>query len=146
MRTGTILVAAGLAALMTTAAARADEAKKNAKFCASLGDFNSDVSTLRSMGAGSTIADLRAASERLEKDANNVVKAAGKMDTPTAKRLTDSARQLRNDAKAVPDTLTIAQAQSRVQGDVQNVQRAARQLATESGCPEAATQPKTTSE
>jgi hypothetical protein len=140
MRKGMTLAVAGLAALMTTASARADVTKKNAKFCTALGDFSSDVNAVRSMGPGSTVAELRAASARVDKDAHDVVKTAGKINTPTAKRFTDSARQLRVDASQMPDSITIAQAQSRIRGDLQNVERAARQLATESGCPEAAPQ------
>jgi hypothetical protein len=132
------LAVAGIAALMTTAIARADATKENAKFCGALGDFSSDVNAVRSMGSGSTVAELRAASERVEKHAHDVVKTAGKINTPTAKQFTDSAQQLRLDASHIPDSITIAQAQSRIHGDLQNVERAARQLATESGCPEAA--------
>jgi hypothetical protein len=140
-RTGAILIVAGLATLISTAAVLADETKKNAKFCASIDDFHSDVDTLRSLGPASTIAELRSASERVEADAHQVVKSGGKLGTPTAKQLSDSARQLKADAWEVPDTLTIAQAQSRIQGDVQNVERAARQLATEAGCRRATTRP-----
>jgi hypothetical protein len=146
MRTGPILIVAGLAALMATASANADTTKKNAKFCSSMADFDSDVSALRSIGPGSTIAELRAATERVESSAHKVVKTGGKLDTPTSKQFTDSAKQLRKDANAMPDSLTIAQAQSRVQSDVQNVERAARQLAAESGCPAGATQPGTSPE
>jgi hypothetical protein len=146
MRTGRIVIVAGLAALLTTAAAHADATKKNAKFCGSLGDFKSDVAALRSIGPSSTIAELRTAAERVESGAQKLVKSAGKIDTPTAKKFTDSAKQLRTDAHSIPDTTTIEQAKSRVHGDVQNVERAARQLATESGCPEGATQPGTTPE
>jgi hypothetical protein len=141
MKTRAFLVAAGLAALTMSAAASADEAKKNAKFCSSLTDFDSGVATLQSIGATSTVADLRSATGRVEADANKVMKAAGKIKTDTAKQFTESARQLRMDTSAIPDTVTIEQARSRIDGDVQNVKRAARQLATEAGCPEAAPQP-----
>jgi hypothetical protein len=144
MRTGAILIAAGLAALTTALAASADEAKKNAKFCTAMTDFHSDVATLRALGPGSTVAALKEASGRVETDAQKVLKTAGKIDTPTAKQFTESAHQLRVDAGKIPESITIAQAQSRIQGDVQDVERAARQLATEAGCPEAAPQPGTT--
>jgi hypothetical protein len=139
-RTGAILIVAGLAVLATSAAS-ADATKKNAKFCASLTDFHSGVEALRSLGASSTIAELRTASERVESDAHQVVKTGGKLGTPTAKHFTDSTRQLKVDTRAIPDNLTIAQAQSRIRDDVGNVERAARQLATEAGCPQAATPP-----
>jgi hypothetical protein len=141
MRKEVILIAAGLAALITSASARADDPKKDAKFCASLTDFDSAVAALQAMRPSNTIADLRTASGRVEKDANKVLKAAGKIDTPAGKQLTDSAKQLRTDAGAIPDTLTIEQARSRIQGDVQNVKRATRRLATEAGCPKAAAEP-----
>jgi hypothetical protein len=131
-----ILIAAGLAALLASASGRADEAKKNAKFCASMADFNSDVAALQSIGGNSTVAELRTASGRVEDSANKVVKSAGKMDTPTAKQFTDSAKQLRTDASSIPETITVDQARARIDGDVQNVKRAARRLATEAGCPE----------
>jgi hypothetical protein len=125
---------------MTATAARADETRKNAKFCAALSDFDSDVATLRSLGPDSTVGALRAASEKVDDSANKVVKTGGKIGTPTSKQLTESAHQLRLDAKNIPENLTIAQAQSRIGDDVLNVQRAARQLATEAGCPQAGQQ------
>ncbi len=143
MRTRAILIVAGLAAMTAAAAtARADATKKNAKFCGALTDFSSDVAALQSVGPDSTLANLRAASARIEGDAQKVVKTAGKIDTPTAKQFTLSAHQLRVDANNAPESITVAQAQSRIQGDVQNVERAARQLATEAGCPEVIPEPK----
>ena len=141
MRTGAIVMVAAMAAVMCATAAHADATKKNAKFCASMTELHADVSTLRSMGPGSTVAGLRAASKRVEADAQKVVKTAGKINTPTAKQFTASARQLGSDASRIPDNITVEQAQSRVAGDVRNVERAARQLATEAGCPEATPQP-----
>jgi hypothetical protein len=138
MRKSGILIAVSLAALAISAAAPADEAKKNAKFCASLTDFDSGVAALQAIGPTSTVKQLRTAADRVEADANKVLKAAGKIKSDTAKQFTDSARQLRKDASAIPDTVTIEQAHSRIDDGVQNVKRAARQLATESGCPAAA--------
>lgn len=135
---GTVAAAVALLLLVASTTAHADDAKKKARFCAALGTFENDVAALQSLGPGSTIGQLHAAADRVDAAAYKVQKTAGKIKSPTAKGFTQSVRQLNVDSKQIPRTLTIQQAQSRIAGDVQNVKRSARQLASESGCPEAA--------
>ncbi len=139
MRTQALLIATGIfAATMTSVVAHADEKSHEEKFCGALAQFHADLTALESIGPSSTVADLRAASDRVTKDADDVKKAAHKIKSPTAKEFTDSANQLREEVRALPPNITIDQAKSRIQDDVQNVEQSARKLATESGCPEAA--------
>lgn len=143
MKTRAVLIATGFfAATMMSAVTHADQKKHEEAFCAALTKFRADFTTLQSIGPDSTMAELRAASDRIATDANDVQKAASKIKSPTAKQFTDSAHQLRDEIQALPSNITIQQAKSRIQGDIQNVQQSAQQLATESGCPEAAPEPR----
>jgi hypothetical protein len=143
MRTRALLISTGLfAATMTSAVAHADEDKPETKFCAALAKFHADLTTLESIGPSSTMAELRASSDRIATDADDVQKAASKLKSPTAKQFTDSAHQLREEVRGLPPSITIEQAKSRIHDDVQNVQQSAQKLAAESGCPEAAPEPQ----
>lgn len=143
MKTRAVLIATGFfAATMTSAMAHADQQKHEKDFCAALAKVHTDFTTLQSIGPSSTMAELRAASDRLAMNANDVQKAADKIKSPTAKQFTDSARQLRDEVQALPPNITVSQAKSRIHDDIQNVQQSAQKLATESGCPEAAPEPQ----
>ena len=134
MKTRTVLIAF---AALTSAIAHADKAKHEQQYCAALGDFHSDLKALENMKSDSTLKDLRETSDRVADDANRVQKEGGKIKTPTSKQFKDSVSQLDKEVKSLPESLTIAQAQSRIEGDLKNVRMNAKQLATESGCPEA---------
>ena len=142
MKTRPVLIASFFAATMTSAMAHADEQKHEKDFCAGLARFHADFTTLESIGPNSTMAELRAASDRIAADANDVQKAAHKIKSPAAKQFTDSARQLHEEVQALPPDTTIEQAKSKLHGDVQNVQQSAQKLAAESGCPESAPEPQ----
>ena len=139
MNTRAVLIATGLfAATMTSAMAQADQHKHEKDFCVMLDKFRADFTPLQSIGPSSTVAELRAASDRIATDASNMQKAVYKIKSPTAKQFTSSARQLRDEIRALPPNITIDQARSRIHDDIQNVQQSAQKLAAESGCPEAA--------
>src|SRR5262249_36181238 len=123
---------------MTSAMAHADQQKHEKDFCTALDKFRADFASLESIGPDSTIAELKAAAGRVTTDADDVQKPAQKVKSPTAKQCTDSARQLHDEVQALPPNITVEQAKSRIHDDIQNVQRSAQKLATESGCPEAA--------
>jgi hypothetical protein len=143
MKTRAVLIATGFfAATMTSAMAHADQQKHEKDFCAALTRFRADFTKLQSIGPNSTMAELRAASDRIGTDTDDVQKAAYKIKSPTAKQFTDSAHQLRDEVQALPPNITIEQAKSRIHDDVQNVQQSAKKLAAESGCPEPAPEPK----
>ncbi len=122
--------------VMASAGAHASKKKHEEKFCAALDEFHSDLKMLQAMGPSSTLQEFHDASERVAKDANKVEKEGGKINTPTAKRFKGAARQLRMEARSLPENITIEQAQSRISDGVQNVRQSARALATESGCSE----------
>lgn len=143
MKTRAVLIATGFfAATMTSAMAHADQQKHEKDFCAALAKVHADFTALQSIKPSSTMAELRAASDRLATNANDVQKAADKIKTPTAKQFTDSAHQLRDEIRALPPNITVEQAKSRIHNDIQNMQQSAQKLATESGCPEAAPEPQ----
>lgn len=143
MKARAVLIATGLfAATMTSAMAHADQQKREEKFCTALAAFRADFTTLQSIGPSSTLAELRAASDSIAKDADDVQSKAQKIKSPTAKQFTDSARQLRDEIQALPPNITVEQAKSRIHDDIQNVQQSAQKLAAESGCPEAAPEPQ----
>lgn len=143
MKTRTVLIATGFfAATMTSAMAHADQQKHEKDFCAALAKFRADFTKLESIGPSSTMADLRAATDRAAMDADDVQKTAHKIKSPTAKQFTASARKLRDEIHALPPNITVDQAKSRIDDDIQNVQQSAQKLATESNCPEAAPKPQ----
>jgi hypothetical protein len=137
MTTKTLLTL-GLVTALTSAVAHADEAKKNEKFCEAVASFHSDLKSIDSIGPSSTLAELRAAIDRSDMDAQKVQSAAGKMKTPTATEFTDAAKKLRKDAHALPDNITLDQAKTKLEADIQKVKDAAGKLTTEAGCPEEA--------
>jgi hypothetical protein len=135
-----ILIATGLVALTAGAVAHADP-KADAKFCAAAAEYRSGIAELNAIGPHSTVAELRAATDRLDKPVADMQKAADKMKTPTAKRFTESMKQLKGDVDAIPDEATLEQVRDKVRGDIQNAQSAGRQVAAEAGCPAPAPQP-----
>jgi hypothetical protein len=137
MRKATFLTF-GLVVLMTGAVARADEKAKEEKFCAAITDFHSDMSTFDSLGPSSTVAELRAASDRISTDSKSVQKAASKIKTATSKEFVNAVDKLRSDAKSLPDNITIEQAKAKLDNDITKVKAATRKLTTESGCPDQA--------
>lgn len=138
MKTRAVLIAIGFfTTTMTAAAAHAEQKKHEQAFCASLAKFRADFRALQSTGPSSTMAELRTAADRVGMDADDVERAARRINSPTAKQFTDSARQLREEVQALPPNVTVDQARSKIHDDVQNVHQSARKLATESGCPEA---------
>jgi hypothetical protein len=134
MRTQIFLTVA-FVAMMTSAAAQADDNAKDEKFCEAITDFRSDVKTLDGIGSSSTLAELRAATERTHTDSQRVQKAAAKLKTPTAKEFGDAAKKLHRDARSLPDDITIAQAKAKLADDIQSVKQAGHQLSVEAGCP-----------
>lgn len=141
MQTRVVLIAISFfAATMTSAVAHAQQSKQEEAFCTALTRFHADLTTLQQIEPSSTMAELRAASDRVAKDADEVQKTAHKIKSPAAKQFTNSTRQLRDKVQALPQNMTVNQAKSRIDDDLKNVQQSAQRLATESGCPEAATE------
>jgi hypothetical protein len=133
MKTKTFLMVS-LVSVMTSAAAHADEQAKQEKFCAAIADFQSDMTKLDSIGPSSTLAELRAASDKVVADAQEVRKTAAKIKTATSKEFGSAADKLRNDARALPDTTTIDQARTKLEDDIRKVKDSAKKLTMESGC------------
>jgi hypothetical protein len=133
----TFVISAAIVAVAVTAgvSARSDEKKNEEKYCEALTAFHSDMKSLESLGPKSTIAEVKAAAARIEDAGEKVVKTAHKVKTPTAKQFTDATKQLKKDAKSIPDTATVEQAHARLKADRQAIEDSARKIATESGCP-----------
>ena len=134
MRTG-IVIATSIVALTTSLVAHADEKKADQQFCAAAVEFRSDVAELKAIGPHSTVAELRAATDRLDKPVSDMQKAADKMKTPAAKQFTEAMKVLKQDVNNIPDDATLEQVRSKIHADIQNAQSAGQQVATEAGCP-----------
>jgi len=132
-----IVMATGLVALTASLAVSADQKKYDEKFCAASASYQSDVAELHAIGPHSTVAEVRAAVDRLDTDVTQMMKAAAKMKTPTAKQFTDATKKLDKDVKDIPDDATLQQVHAKLQADVQSAETAGRQLAAEAGCPAA---------
>ena len=130
-------IAAFAALVMTSAAARADQKKHEEKYCSALSAVSDDLKKLDKLGPDSKLSELRAQVQKIDGDAQKVDKEARKIHTETSKQFVQSVDQLQRELQALPDSMTIAEARARVRGDVQAVKRSARDLANESGCPEA---------
>ena len=136
MKTITLLFAS-LATVMTVSAARADDAKNKADFCAALSDFHADMKTLENIGPQSTIGELRSAIDRSSDDAHKVEKSAAKIKSPTSTAFVASAKKLKSDARELPDNITVEQAKAKLQDDIQKLKDNEKQMTGEAGCPEA---------
>jgi hypothetical protein len=136
MRTARVssAISAGVVALTIGVVAQADQ-KTDEKFCASAAAFDSNVAELNAIGPHSTVAELRAATDRVEKSANDMQKYASKMKTPAAKDFTGAMKQLKSDVDKIPDDATLQQVHTKISADVQNAQTKGQQVATEAGCP-----------
>jgi hypothetical protein len=100
------------------------------------------VAELNATGPHSTVADLRAATNRVVNSANDMQKAASKMKTPAAKPFTEAMKQLKNDVDTIPDDATLKQVRSKISADIQNAQSAGQRVAAEAGCPSPAPPPQ----
>lgn len=132
-----LMIAACLVAATAGVGAYADE---NKKFCGTLAQFDSDVAALNAIGPQSTVGELRAARDRVDKDESQLKWEARWMNTPAAKEFRDALKQLDNDVNSLPNNGTLQQTGSKIQADAQNLQSAGRKLAGEAGCPELAPQ------
>jgi len=128
-----IAIATGLA-LLTAGVAYADQ-RADARFCAAAAEFRSDVAELNAIGPHSTVAELRAATHRLDRPVNQMQRAAKKMRTPAANNFNEAMKLLRVDVNNVPDDATLEQVRAKIHADVENARDAGRQVATEAGCP-----------
>lgn len=137
-------IAAGLVTLAAAVSAQADQkSAADDKFCAAIAALDSDLTELNAIGPHSTVAELRAAINRVDDDTTEMRKAAGKMKTPTAKQFTADVKQLDHDVNNIPSNATLEQVRARIHDDGQNARAAGQQLAAESGCPQPSQQQQT---
>jgi hypothetical protein len=125
------------ALVLTSAVTHADKSKHEERYCSALMALGNDLSKLEAIGPSSTIHELRKAVDNIDGDGRNVAKEARKIGTPTSKRFVESVDRLSSEARSLSDNMTVEQARSKVDGNIQDVKRNAQELATESGCPEA---------
>ena len=136
-----IVMATGLLAVTASFAvqADADQKKVDEKFCAAVASSQADAAELKAMGPQSTVAEVRAAMDRIDNDVNQMQNAASKMKTPTAKQFTAATKKLSKDINSIQDDATLQQVHEKLQSDAKNVHSAGTQLAKEAGCPQPAT-------
>jgi hypothetical protein len=131
----TIGAGAGLVVVCAAFAVHADQKKYDAKFCAAAESFRANAAELNAIGPQSTVAEARAAQNRVNHDVQQMRSAAGWINTPTAKQFVTTTDRLDKDLNKIPDDATLQQEHDRIKQDVQDAQAAGRQLATEAGCP-----------
>ncbi|NVB76791.1 MAG: hypothetical protein HOV81_00215 [Kofleriaceae bacterium] len=128
------ITAVTFALALTSSIAGAQPKKHEEKFCSSLTSLNQDLTKLKEMGPSSTVGELKASLRSAKKHSEEVGKEARKMKSPEAKQFTEAANQLTSRSN-ISDDMTIQQAKSQIQDDVQNLEQHAQALAQESGCP-----------
>jgi len=141
MRTA-IVIGTSIAVLTGAVVAGADQTKADKQFCAAAAEFRVAVADLQAIGPHSTVSELRAATERVDKPVNDMQKAAKKMSTPTAKHFTESMKQLDQDVNSIPNDATLEQVRSRIRDDIQAARSSGQQVAAEAGCPVAEPPPQ----
>jgi hypothetical protein len=134
MRTIVTMTVAGMIAL-SASAAHADEKKADQKFCAAVTSFRTHIAELDGITPKSTVGELRAASDKVNKDASDMEKAAKKIKTPTGKQFTADMKKLREDVKSVTDQQTLEEARTKISSSVQSARTSGQALSTEAGCP-----------
>ena len=126
-----------LVGAMTSTIAGADRQKHEETYCTALSAVSADLAKLDALGPSSTVSELRTTVARMDTDAKAVNRAATRINTPTSRPLVQAMDQLSDEMRKVPDSMTLDEARSRVGDDVKAVERSAKALAEESGCPEA---------
>ncbi|AKV01362.1 hypothetical protein AKJ09_08025 [Labilithrix luteola] len=111
------------------------EQKSEQKLCAAASSFRVHVAELDRMTPQSTVAELRAATDRVNNDANEIQRTARKMNTPTAEQFNAAVKQLKRDSDAMPSNATLGDVQGQLATDVRNVRITGQALTTEAGCP-----------
>ena len=134
IRTG-VMTAALAATTMFSSLAFADQAKHEKKFCNAIEKFSVSLSKFDALDKSATVGELRNAADRVSNDASKVVSEAKGIKSDSAKQFTDAAKQLRTETQALEGSMTVDQARTRIDQDIENVRRSGQQLADESGCP-----------
>lgn len=130
-----IVTATVMAALTAGVVVRADDKKADEKFCAAATSYRSNVEELKAMGPHSTVAEVRAGKDRIDKDVAQMQTAASKMKTPTAKTFLQATKRLDRDVNTISDESTLKQVHDKLMTDIQSAESAGRDLANEAGCP-----------
>ena len=130
-------IEAGLVILTVGVVAHADpKPGASEAYCAAVAALDSYLAELNAIGPHSTVAELRAATSRIERDATEMQKVAGKMKTPAAKEFNVAVKKLKQDVNNIPDDATLEQVRTKIRDDAQSTQNTGQQLASESGCPQ----------
>jgi hypothetical protein len=126
-----------MAALTVSVVLHADQKKADEKFCGAVASFQSNAAELKAIGPHATMAEVRAASRRIDNDVEQMKSAASKMKTPAAKQFLVAMKQLNKDVSSIPDDATLQQVHSKIEADARDARTSGRQVAAEAGCPQA---------
>jgi hypothetical protein len=140
MRESTVVLA-GLALCMMMGMPACKANKPDETFCVATARLDMDLAELNAIGPHSTVAELRAASDRTEYHVATMQRAAARMKTPAAQRFTAATKQLKRDIEKVPEEATLEQVYAAIAADAQNARAARDELAGEAGCPISAQPP-----
>jgi hypothetical protein len=123
-----------IAAMAMTGAAHA-QTRAEHSYCQALTALSADLNRLEKAPPQTTMKEHRDLIDKIKQDAMAIEKDAIKTRTEAGKQLVMSSRKLSQEAKAMPDDMTLKQARTKMGDELQNVRESARQLAAESGCP-----------
>jgi hypothetical protein len=128
-----MMTVAGMIALMVGACQ--SEQKAEQKLCTAATSFRAHLAELDRMTPQSTVAQVRAATDKIASDANDIQRAASRMRTPAAEQFNSAVIQLKRNADSIPAGMTVGEAQARLASDMRNVRTSGQALTTEAGCP-----------
>jgi hypothetical protein len=104
-------------------------------YCEALGTLTADLKRLEAAPPDSSMKEHRTLIDQIKQDAMMIEKTAARTRTQAGRQLVMSSRRLSQQARNMPDDMTLEQARSRMGDDLATVRQSAHQLATESGCP-----------
>lgn len=110
------------------------EAKRSQEACTKFEKFQTSVQNAQNIGPSSTVGELKSASAQVEKNFKEFEKSASKAAKPQVENVKKSVKELRADAKKIPNSATLSEAHARLQPDIQQVRMASNQLMTKLNC------------
>ena len=140
-KTKIVLAAAALAAL-TTAQVRADsQEQKDAKLCQDLTGVNTALGNLENLTKNSTVAETKAAAQRLSDAADKLSKSAKDARPQEGKAFDQARKDFKNSVNNVPKDATVGEVQANIAANRDRLKAAYRNLESSVTCPEPGTAP-----
>lgn len=129
------LLAAALFAGFTTSAQAEDEVKQTEQLCADMAQTNAAINNFQNLSSDSTVAEAKAAQERVSDAIDKLGKSAKKARPEQYKELKDAHTQLKDSMKDIPKDATLGQVQAGIQTSRQRLREAYSDLEQSVSCP-----------